>query len=166
MPRPSPPVPTDVRLQGPLAESASFVVMQAGRLALEWTAEALGLFDLEIRAFAALLVINRLGGITQMGLVERLGISKAGVSALVTALEGDGLVERRWRLFDGRQGALYVTRAGAELVGEAADELAVIDAEFVDRVGEAGIKALAEIPPPRRTPIESALLPAGLARPA
>lgn len=161
-----PPVPTEVRLRGPLAESPSFVLMQAGRLALEWSVEALGVFELTLHQFAALLLISRLNGITQIGIVERLGISKAAVSGLVSELERSGLVERRRRLFNARERALYVTRAGAELVAEAADELGAIDAQFVERVGEDAITALSELPPAVLSPLETALRAAGLATPA
>jgi hypothetical protein len=61
MSRPTPPVRIDGRLQAPLSESAAFVLMQTGRLAMQWTAEALELFELSIAEFATLALIQRLG---------------------------------------------------------------------------------------------------------
>jgi MarR family transcriptional regulator, lower aerobic nicotinate degradation pathway regulator len=160
--RPSPPVPTDVRLPGPLADSPGFVLMQVGRLAMEWTTEALALLELNLHEFATLMLVYRMGGISQAAIADRLGISKAAVSELATDLEARGLAERRPHRFDRRRRALYVTPGGSELLAEAADELAAIDAQFADKVGEEAIRALSELPPPRLTPVEEAMRAAGL----
>jgi DNA-binding MarR family transcriptional regulator len=106
-------------------------------------------------------LIHRLGGISQAGIADRLGISKAAMTGIATSLERAGLAERRLHGFDGRQRALHVTLAGTELVAEAADELATVDAQFSECVGEDVVKALAELPPPRLTSIEQALRTAG-----
>ena len=161
MARLSPPVPVHVRLQGPLKESPAFVLMQAGRLAMDWTAEALELFELSVPQFATLALVHRLGAISQASIAERLGIGYPAMSALATSLEADGVVERRMDMFDGRRRALWITRAGVELLGEASDELTGVDAQFTERLGEDTLAALAELPPPRLSAIEHALLAAG-----
>jgi DNA-binding MarR family transcriptional regulator len=156
MSRPSPPVPTEGRLRAPLIESPAFVFMQVGRLAMNWAAEALELFELTLAEFATLALIHRTGPMSQDALAERLGISKAAMSGLATSLEDAGLAERRMHMCDGRKRALTITRAGTELVAEASDELAVVDAQFLERVGEDVVGALAELAPPNLTPIEMA----------
>ena len=60
-------------------------------------------------------------------------------------------------MFDGRKRALAITRPGRELLAEAADELAIVDAQFADVAGEDVIRALAELAPPNLTAIEIAL---------
>lgn len=87
MARLSPPVPVDVRLQGPLKESPAFVLMQAGRLAMDWTAEALELFGLRVPQFATLALVHRLGAISQASIAERLGIGYPAMSALATGVD-------------------------------------------------------------------------------
>ena len=77
------------------------------------------------------------------------------------AAEVAGLVERRVDMFDGRRRALWITRAGLELLAEASDELTGVDAQFTERLGEDTLAALAELPPPRLSAIEHALLAAG-----
>jgi DNA-binding MarR family transcriptional regulator len=158
MSRPTPPVRIDGRLQAPLSESAAFVLMQTGRLALEWTAEALEMFELSIAEFATLALIQRLGQMGQSAIAERLGLTKAAMSEVAAGLVGAGLLQRMMPFYDGRQRLLDTTRAGAELVSEAADEIAIVDAQFTDRAGEEVIHALAELPPPNLTPLERALL--------
>ena len=160
MARLSPPVPVHVRLQGPLKESPAFVLMQAGRLAMDWTAE-LELFELSVPQLATLALVHRLGAISQASIAERLGIGYPAMSAVATALEAAGLVERRVDMFDGRRRALWITRAGLELLAEASDELTGVDAQFTERLGEDTLAALAELPPPRLSAIEHALLAAG-----
>src|SRR2546423_9934961 len=116
MARLSPPVPVHVRLQGPLKESPAFVLMQAGRLAMDWTAEALELFELSVPQFATLALVHRLGAISQASIAERLGIGYPAMSAVATALEAAGLVERRGGSFDGRGPAAGGPRAGGALL--------------------------------------------------
>jgi DNA-binding MarR family transcriptional regulator len=156
-----PPVRTDGRLQGPLSESASFVLMQAGRLAMQWSAEALEVFDLTLPEFAALALLQRMGPISQAGIADRLGISKAPMSRLATRLERGGLVQRELTLWDARKRVLRITLAGAELVAEAADELAAVDNDFLQRAGEDALRALAELLPPELSPVEAALRATG-----
>jgi len=144
-------------LPEPLFESAAFVLMQAGRLALEWTAAALAERTLTPHEYAALAVIQRFGGISQGVVAQRLGLSKASLSAIATRLERRDLISRvqhPWR--PGRR-ALYVTRRGLELLGELENELSAIDARFRKRVDTASLQALAEIPARDLTPIELAL---------
>jgi DNA-binding MarR family transcriptional regulator len=90
--------------------------MQTGRLAMEWTAEALELFELSIAEFATLALIQRLGRMGQSAIAERLGLTKAAMSEVAAGLAGAGLVQRMMPFYDGRQRLLDTTRAGAELV--------------------------------------------------
>jgi DNA-binding MarR family transcriptional regulator len=127
-----------------LIESPAFVVMQAGALAMEWVTEALELFGLTIPQYATLAVIARLGAMTQAALADRLGISHAAMSRLASSLVDEGLAVRDFDYFDGRKRRLFITRAGAELVAEAADELASAADRFPPELTEQLAKLLPE----------------------
>lgn len=135
--------------------------MQAGRLAMEWTAEALAVYELTLTEFAVLALIERMGPISQAALATRLGISKAPMSRMATGLVQTGLAERHLDLWDARKRKLSITQAGVELVAEAADELAAVDDQFLERTGEESIQALAELLPPELSPVELAIRAAG-----
>jgi DNA-binding MarR family transcriptional regulator len=125
---------------------------------MEWAAEAVDPFGLTLPQFAALALVQRFDGISQSGIGERLGLSKAAVSGIAMSLEQQRLLVRRQHMLDPGRRALYVTQAGAELVAAAADRLARVDARFLDRVGEEAIEALAKLPPRNLSAIEIALL--------
>lgn len=157
MSRPAPPVRTDGRLQGPLLESPAFVLMQAGRLAMDRTAAVLEPLGLNVAQFAALALIHRLEPITQAALAERLGISKSAISRVVTGLAAAGLVARELRWRDARGRELYVTEAGAALATRAAAALAEVDAGLAAHLGDDAIGALAQLAPLNLTPVQAAL---------
>jgi len=133
------------------------VLMQAGRLALEWAAQALDLLELSVVQYAALVLVHRFGGIGQGAIGERLGVSKAAMSGIAVALESRGLVERRQNLRNPARRTVHITRAGAELLAQAAEELAVVDRRFHECLDGDAVRALAELPPRELTPIELAL---------
>jgi DNA-binding MarR family transcriptional regulator len=154
-------MPTDRRLRTPLKESPAFVLMQAGRLASEWTAEALQTLELTTAQFATLALITRVGPLTQGSVGEQLGVSKPVMSRIASRLVAAGLAERRLDFYDARHRRLCPTQAGAELVAEASDEVATVDAQFLERIGEDSLTALAELPPPTLTAMERALVNLG-----
>jgi DNA-binding MarR family transcriptional regulator len=157
MARASPPVRSDRRLQKPLIDSPTFVLMQAGRLAMEWAAEALELFELTLVQYATLALTQRIGPMSQAAIAERLGISKAAMSTVASQLVSAGLAERRMSYYDARERRLGPTQAGAELLAEAADELSCVDERFAECIGEEVLRQLAELPPPTLTAVEQAL---------
>jgi MarR family transcriptional regulator, transcriptional regulator for hemolysin len=145
--RPSPPVRIDRRLPSPLIESPAFVLMQAGRLAMEWTEQALELFEISLTEFAALSILQRLGPMTQAAVAERLGISHVAMSGLASRLEDGGLAKREAHYLDRRRRFLCVTHAGAGLVTRAAGELSAVDSQLREHLPGDAIKGLAELPP-------------------
>jgi MarR family transcriptional regulator, lower aerobic nicotinate degradation pathway regulator len=132
--------------------------MQAGRLALEWTAEALEPFQLSLPEFAVMSVVHRLGPVAQNVIANRLGISEVTVSGIASRLVGEGLAERRVHVFDIRRRLLTLTVAGGELLAEASDELSGVEALCLEHMTEELRQRLAELPPPDLNPVEEALL--------
>src|SRR5215467_7280960 len=92
--RPSAPVRIDGRLPPPLIESPAFVLMQAGRLAQDWTTQALEPFGFTVADYAALSVMLGLGPIKQAALAERPGLSQVATSGLASSLVSRGLAQR------------------------------------------------------------------------
>lgn len=137
------------------------MLMQAGRLAMEWTADVLAVLGLSLHEYAALLLIQRFGGTSQRAIAEWLGLSTATVSGIAVQLEGQGLILRDQDLFNPGRRALYVTRKGVQLLAEAADDMALIDAHFREHVDGGSIQALSELPPRSLSPIELAIRAAG-----
>lgn len=124
----------DQRLPPPLIDSAAFVVMQAGRLAFDWTAEALEVFGLTAAEFAALSIVHQLGPITQGAVAERIGISRVAMSGVAKALAERDLIRRVAAFVDLRRRLLCMTEAGIDLLAIAMDELAEVDSRFPDDI--------------------------------
>jgi DNA-binding MarR family transcriptional regulator len=79
------------------------------------------------------------------------------MSELASRLEGQGLAERRTHPFDGRRRVLGLTEAGVELLAEAADEVAGVEALCLEHVTEELCARLAELPPEVLSPVEETL---------
>jgi DNA-binding MarR family transcriptional regulator len=154
-------VRTDRRLQGPLFDSPTFVLMQAGRLAMEAAARTLEPFGLTVVEYATLLLVRSSGGISQGVLGARLDLSKASICRVVTRLERRRLVERRQHMLNPARRALFSTGAGLELLFEAATSFAVVDARYRKCLGDEAAQALAELPPRELSVVELALRAAG-----
>ncbi|MFN0090954.1 MAG: MarR family winged helix-turn-helix transcriptional regulator [Acidimicrobiales bacterium] len=72
---------------------------------------------------AALVNLDRIGGLTQTEVARRLGMGKAAVGALLEDLEQRSLVRRARHESDGRAIAVSITEEGRRMVG-LIDELA------------------------------------------
>jgi MarR family transcriptional regulator, lower aerobic nicotinate degradation pathway regulator len=120
----------DQRLPPPLIDSPAFVVMQAGRLAFDWTVEVLEVFGLTVADFAALALIHQLGPIKQGAVAERIGISRVAMSGVASVLAERNLIGRVAAFTDLRRRLLHMTDIGIDLLTIAMDELAEVDSRF------------------------------------
>jgi DNA-binding MarR family transcriptional regulator len=154
MSRPAPPVRVDERLPPGLIESPLFVLMQAGRIAQEWTASALAVLELELVDFALMLLVNRLGPMIQTAIADRLGISEPALTPVAARLERQDLIQRQPHRFDGRRRLVSLTQAGEHLLADAVDELEDIQGMCLDHMGEEQCKRLASLAPRRLSPVE------------
>jgi DNA-binding MarR family transcriptional regulator len=157
VPRQRPPVRTDERLPPPLIESPAFVLMQAGQLAHRWISEGLEPLGITATQYAALSVLNRLGAMSQVALAERLGMSEVAMTELAAELQRRGFAQRQLEMRDLRRRLVAITREGAELLAEAADEVSAVEAECLEHVDEAQCRRLAELAPEPLSPIEENL---------
>lgn len=85
------------------------------RMAQTYTARAMQGSDLSPAQMQALRIISFHPGISQQGLAERLGIDKAAVARIISALESKGTITRGADPQDGRVKRLNATPQGVAL---------------------------------------------------
>jgi DNA-binding MarR family transcriptional regulator len=147
------PVPTNEQLPPKLMASPAFVLIQLGMMAQEWTAEALLPVGLDLRQFAAMLLISD-RGLPQVMIAERLGVSAAAVSGLVSRLVDEELAVRRVDYGDARRRVVVLTEAGRQLLAVAADEVSAVEAALTEHLSEETVARIATMAPPRPSPIQ------------
>jgi len=133
--------------------SPAFVLIQLGLLAEEWTAEALLPVGLDLRQFAAMLLIKD-RGLPQVMIAERLGVSAAAVSELISHLVDEELAARRVDYRDSRRRVVVLTEAGKQLLAVAADEVTAVEAALTEHLSDETVALLARMAPPRLSPIQ------------
>lgn len=69
-----------------------------------------------------LIVLNRVGTITQRALTERLGIQPGSASEVIAKLEGAGLITRTTSDTDRRTADIELTQKGKELAAQAVEQ--------------------------------------------
>ena len=97
---------------------------------------------LDTRQYRVLSAVATLGGCSQRALTARLGIPPSRVVAILDALEGRGLVERRNRPGDRRSYALVLTPAGRDLLERAGALVQEVDMELLGGLADSDRDAL------------------------
>lgn len=110
----APPLPQVAPFRG-----VGFTLSSLGYAVAAGFRERLAPLGLEPREFALLRAIGDGGGASQHAISEQLGIPASRMVALIDALEGRGLVERRPHPGDRRARALHLTPRGRSLLLEA-----------------------------------------------
>jgi DNA-binding MarR family transcriptional regulator len=100
------------------AEGLAFLLSQVGAHASGRFAERLEPLDLRPPQVGILAVIAQADGLSQQALGEKLGVFPSRLVAMLDELEERGLVERRDSPSDRRSYALYLTKAGRDLLEE------------------------------------------------
>jgi DNA-binding MarR family transcriptional regulator len=139
----------DGRLPPPLIDSAVFVLMQAGRLAQEWTARALEPCGLTVADYAALSIMRGLGAIKQAALAERIGLSQVATSGLASSLVDRGLAQRFIAFRDCRTRLLGLTDKGLNALDAATGAVHEVESRFPHDV----IRPLATLFPEDHGPV-------------
>lgn len=93
--------------------------------------------ELELRPaeFAVLALIADNPGRKQAEIAAVLGIKRANFVAIITGLEGRGLVERRQKDNDRRSHALFLTSCGLEFVTRMNGIQRQFEQQLIDRLG-------------------------------
>jgi DNA-binding MarR family transcriptional regulator len=88
--------------------------------------------------------LSRRDGMTQTALASDLDLTKVAIGGLLDRMESAGFVERRADQNDGRARRVYLTRAGAKLVGAIRESVEAVELEILDRVPEEALAQAAE----------------------
>jgi DNA-binding MarR family transcriptional regulator len=104
---------------------------RCGRRAGALSAEELRDFGLTPREFAALVVADRLPGISQSALAERIEVDRSTMSRLVDGLERAGLATRTRAAHDRRRRLIHVTPEGRATLHDATRALLRLTQEVV-----------------------------------
>jgi DNA-binding MarR family transcriptional regulator len=88
--------------------------------------------------------LSRRDGMTQTALAADLDLTKVAIGGLIDRLEAAGFVERRADRNDGRARRVYLTRAGAKMVGAIRENVESIELEILSRVPEAALAQAAD----------------------
>jgi DNA-binding MarR family transcriptional regulator len=104
------------RVNEQVAQGPAFLLSQVGAHSSARFAERLEPLGLRPPHVGILGVINQADGLSQQALGERLGIFPSRLVAIVDEMERLGLIERRNNPSDRRSYALYLTKAGREML--------------------------------------------------
>jgi DNA-binding MarR family transcriptional regulator len=99
-----------------LAAGLAFLLSQVGAHVAGRFAERLEPLEIKPPHVGILRVIGQTDGLSQQALGEKLGMFASRLVAVLDELEGRGLVERRDSPTDRRSYALFITRAGREML--------------------------------------------------
>jgi DNA-binding MarR family transcriptional regulator len=88
--------------------------------------------------------LSRRDGMTQTALAADLDLTKVAIGGLLDRMEGAGFVERRADKADGRARRVYLTRAGAKMVGAIRRNVETVELEILGRVSDESLAQAAE----------------------
>jgi DNA-binding MarR family transcriptional regulator len=88
--------------------------------------------------------LSRRDGMTQTALAADLDLTKVAVGGLLDRMEAAGFIERRADQNDGRARRVYLTRAGAKMVGTIRESVEAIELEILGRIPEDALSQAAE----------------------
>ncbi|ARP72829.1 MarR family transcriptional regulator [Streptomyces pluripotens] len=97
---------------------------------------ALARFGLDARELAVLVVLAAGPSLSQLEAARRLGVDRTTMVALIDALEGKGLVERRRSEDDRRRNVVELTERGRRVRADAEDAREAAEREFLAPLGE------------------------------
>ncbi|WP_330461506.1 MarR family transcriptional regulator [Streptomyces sp. NBC_00820] len=149
----------DIAAREVLGTRLGYLLKHAQMRLAEYAGPALARFGLDARELAVLAVLAADRPLSQLEAARRLGVDRTTMVALVDALEGKGLVERRRSEEDRRRNVVELTeygtqvRADAEVAREAAERafLAPLDeketAGLMKALRVLATEARAEAPP-------------------
>ena len=88
--------------------------------------------------------LSRRDGMTQTALAADLDLTKVAVGGLLDRMEAAGFVERRADRSDGRARRVFLTRAGAKMVGAIRESVETVELDILSRVPDEALAQAAE----------------------
>jgi len=128
-------VENGIRL-GPLGGFIAYNLRLAQSVSFRTFARSVGNRGLKVGYFAALMVIDRNPGISQIALGRAIARDKSTVTPLVAYLVKRGLVVRRRSMTDRRSVSLKLTAAGAAMLRELTAHAVEHDRKLDEIVGD------------------------------
>jgi DNA-binding MarR family transcriptional regulator len=88
--------------------------------------------------------LSRRDGMTQTSLAAELDLTKVAIGSLLDRMETAGFVDRRADQSDGRARRVFLTRAGAKMVGSIRDHVEAVELEILGRIPDEALSQATE----------------------
>ncbi|MGW1029569.1 MarR family winged helix-turn-helix transcriptional regulator [Streptomyces sp. NPDC002577] len=115
----------------PLGSRLGYLLKHAYLRLTEASAHALTPFGIDGRELAALAVLATESPLSQLEAASRLGVDRTTMVALIDALEGKGLVERRRSAQDRRKNTVQLTPTGQDCLSRAERARVEMERQFL-----------------------------------
>lgn len=134
---PAKPAPQRVRpvALGDLAQLLGYRIRRAQLWVFKEISRKLASFEISPAQLSVLIVIDANPGVNQLAIAQVLSIERAGLGRLVDHLEARGLVTRTASAINRRYYVLYLTDAGATLLGGIRPIIAAHEADLARKIG-------------------------------
>lgn len=127
---------------GDLSQLLGYSIRRAQLWIFKEFSRQLAAFEISPAQFSVLCVIDANPGVNQLAIAQLLSIERAGLGRLVDHLEGRGLVQRTASAINRRYYVLYLTEAGAALLGRLRPAAAASDNALAAKIGPRAYKEL------------------------
>jgi len=127
---------------GDLSQLLGYRIRRAQLWVFKEISRKLASFEISPAQFSVLIVIDANPGINQLAVAQVLSIERAGLGRLVDHLEARGLVTRAASSINRRYYVLYLTDAGAALLGRIRPIVAEHEKDLARKIGSSAFKQL------------------------
>jgi DNA-binding MarR family transcriptional regulator len=127
---------------GDLSESLGYRIRRAQLWVFKEISRRLASFEISPAQLSVLIVIDANPGVNQLTVAQVLSIERAGLGRLVDHLEKRGLVTREASSINRRYYVLYLTDAGATLLGRIRLILAEFEKDLARKIGSRAFEQL------------------------
>jgi len=127
---------------GDLSQLLGYRIRRAQLWVFREISRKLASFEISPAQFSVLVVVDANPGINQLAVAKVLSIERAGLGRLADHLEARGLVTRAASFINRRYYGLYLTDAGAALLGRIRPIIAEHEKDLARKIGSSAFKQL------------------------
>ena len=127
---------------GDLSQLLGYRIRRAQLWVFKEISRKLASFEISPAQFSVLIVVDANPGINQLAVAKVLSIERAGLGRLADHLEARGLVTRAASFINRRYYGLYLTDAGAALLGRIRPIVAEHEEDLARKIGSSAFKQL------------------------